>query len=66
MWFERVTKVPFTWKTKQATIEGSREGATRSVKTKESHLNDAISRLDSSSHRRSIWDTHHRGGVTRA
>lgn len=43
-----------------------RSRARKSLKTTESHLNDPISRLDSSSHRRSIYDTDHRGGVTPA
>lgn len=34
------------------------------TETNRSHLNDPISRLDSSPHRRSICDTEHRGGAT--
>lgn len=66
MWFEDVTKVPLTWK--QPSENSWRKSRTKrrrnSVKTNRSHLNDPISRLDSSPHRRSIWDTEHRGGET--
>lgn len=66
MWFEHVTKVPLTWK--QPSENSWRKLRTKrrrnSVKTNRSHLNDPISRLDSSPHRCSICDTEHRGGET--
>lgn len=58
MWFEHVTKVPLTWK--QPLENSWRKLRTKrrrnSAKTNRSHLNDPISRLDSSPHRRSICD----------
>lgn len=66
MWFEHVTKVPLTWK--QPSENSWRKLRTKRRrnwgKTNRSHLNDPISRLDSSPHRRSICDTEHRGGET--